>query len=50
MTDTTPAATDEVRQLLVHPAAWPNLTAWLDARGIDAYPTGPAAYDGWWRF
>lgn len=27
-------ATDEVRQLLVHPAVWPHLTSWLAARGI----------------
>lgn len=27
-------ATDEVRQLLVHPVVWPHLTSWLAARGI----------------
>jgi len=26
--------TDEVRQLLVHPAVWPYLEAWLAARSI----------------
>lgn len=26
--------TDEVRQLLVHPAVWPHLETWLAARGI----------------
>jgi hypothetical protein len=26
--------TDEVRQLLVHPAVWPYLEAWLALRGI----------------
>jgi len=32
---TIPPADDEVRQLLVHPAVWPALTAWLHARGIE---------------
>lgn len=26
--------TDEVRQLLVHPAVWPHLEAWLAVRNI----------------
>lgn len=25
---------DEMRQVVVHPAAWPALEAWLAARGI----------------
>jgi hypothetical protein len=32
---TQPPADDVVRQLLVHPAVWPSLTAWLHARGIE---------------
>jgi hypothetical protein len=32
---TQPPADDEVRQLLVHPAVWPALTAWLHGRGIE---------------
>jgi hypothetical protein len=28
-------ATDEVRQLLVHPAVWPGLVSWLTARNIE---------------
>lgn len=31
---TTPKPGD-VRQILVHPAVWPDLEAWLAARGID---------------
>jgi hypothetical protein len=25
---------DQIRSLLVHPALWPDLVAWLDARGL----------------
>lgn len=37
-----PPADDEVRQLLVHPAVWPDLVQWLDRRGINVgqMPTG----------
>lgn len=28
-------ASDEVRQLLVHPVVWPHLTSWLEARKIE---------------
>lgn len=30
-----PPADDEIRQLLVHPAVWPDLVQWLDLCGID---------------
>lgn len=35
--------TDEVRQLLVHPAVWPHLELWLAAHGITV---SPEQFDG----
>lgn len=32
---TTPPAAGEIRQLLVHPAVWTRLEAWLGAQGIE---------------
>lgn len=42
---TRPPADDEVRQLLVHPAVWPDLVQWLDRRSIDVGPMPPTEGD-----
>jgi hypothetical protein len=36
---------DEVRQVLVHPAVWPHLEAWLAGRGIELSLMAPAGED-----
>lgn len=36
---------DEVRQVLVHPAIWPHLEAWLAGRGIELSLIAPAGED-----
>jgi hypothetical protein len=36
---------DEVRQVLVHPAVWPHLEAWLTGRGIELSLMAPAGED-----
>jgi hypothetical protein len=36
---------DEVRQVVVHPAVWPHLEAWLAARGIELALLSPAGED-----
>lgn len=42
---TRPPADDEVRQLLVHPAVWPDLVQWLDRRGINVGLMNPGDED-----
>lgn len=37
--------TDEVRQVVVHPAVWPHLEAWLTQRGISLALLTPAGDD-----
>ena len=36
---------DEVRQVVVHPAVWPQLEAWLTQRGITLALLSPAGED-----
>lgn len=36
---------DEVRQVVVHPAVWPHLEAWLAGRGIELALMTPAGED-----
>jgi hypothetical protein len=36
---------DEVRQVVVHPAVWPHLEAWLAQRGITLALLSPAGED-----
>jgi hypothetical protein len=36
---------DEVRQVVVHPAVWPHLRAWLAGRGIELSLFSPAGED-----
>lgn len=36
---------DKVRQVLVHPAVWPHLEAWLAGRGIELSLMAPAGED-----
>lgn len=39
---TTKPAADEVRQMLVHPAVWRSLEAWLHSMQIGLVPLPPA--------
>jgi hypothetical protein len=38
MSTNPPPAEGEIRQILVHPAAWAALERWLNARNIDLCP------------
>lgn len=40
-----PDRPDEVRQVVVHPAVWPHLEAWLAGRGIELALLTPAGED-----
>ena len=40
-----PPAPDEIRQVLVHPAAWTGLELWLASRGIELTLVGQIGDD-----